>query len=215
VAEPMRYDAYLELAEDGACLAQLLDLPGCFARGPDERSAVERLVAGIPAYFAWLRQHDDYTPEVAGPFAVEIREVQRVSTHAGRPRAAFFAPAAEPVSSEDLDWLLALLDWAYADLMAALQTLPEGRTHADAVTRDQLWLLSRLEPEPRPVTIEQLDGEPLVRLRQVWQAALHRLRTSTEDERQRILEHDGECWSLRQVLYRSILLVRERTPRTR
>jgi hypothetical protein len=55
--------------------------------------------------------------------------------------------------------------------------------------------------------VDQLPGTPLRRLRQVWQASLARLRAASDVERARILEHDGERWSLRKVLDRSILLV--------
>ena len=42
MAETTTYDAALELADDGACLAQILDLPGCFAAAPAEGAALRR-----------------------------------------------------------------------------------------------------------------------------------------------------------------------------
>lgn len=214
--EPMTYDAYLEVRDDGSSLAQLLDLPGCYGVGTSQDAALSAVAAAIPAYYGWLRRHDDYTPEVHGPFAVAPREVQRVLRVNGRNTHAFFTPAAEPVTAEDLDWFVALLDWAYADFFEVVRSLPNAAQGAPghpaaSVAQEQLWLLSRIEPQPRVPQVAQLPGTLLDKLRQVWQASLHRLRNTSDDERERILEHEGERWSLRQVLHCSIVLVRMRT----
>lgn len=230
-SEPTTYDAYLELRDDGSCRAHLLDLPGCYSIGTGQDAALTALVAAIPPYYDWLRQHDDYTPQVHGPFAVVPREVQRASLINGRLTSVFFSPDAEPVTAEDLDWLVSLLDWAYADFFtvvsslppAALETLfaagnpprdshPYAHLHPAAyIAQEQLWLLSRIEPQPRVPQLAQLPGTSLDKLRQVWQASLHRLRATSDDERERILEQSGERWSLRKVLHCSILLVRIQT----
>jgi predicted RNase H-like HicB family nuclease len=220
MSEELVYDAYLEIQPDGTCLAQLLDLPGCFGRGTDEASALAALAASIPEYYIWLHRHDDYTPDVQGPFQVAPKQVEHVPVANGRIVGAFFALEDEPITSEDLDWMLALLDWAYSDLYALLAALPSGalaRPAPDRLTpwriaeqsaQAQLWLISRIESRPNVPRIEQLPGTALDRLRQVWQASLYRLRQTSDEERQRILEHDGERWSLRKVLRRSVLHAR-------
>jgi predicted RNase H-like HicB family nuclease len=220
MSEEVTYDSYIEVQPDGSCLAQLLDLPGCFGRGTDEARALAALMAAIPDYYAWLRRHDDYTPDVAGPFAVTPKQVERVQMVNGRVVGAFFAAEDEPVTSEDLDWPLALLDWAYSDLyalLAALSTSELERPGLDGLTpsaraertaQEQLWLISRIEPRPTMPRIEQLPGTALDRLRQVWRASIQRLRNTSDEERQRILEQDGERWSLRKVLRRSVLHAR-------
>jgi hypothetical protein len=213
--EEIVYDAYLEVYDDGSCLAQLLDLIGCYARDRSEAAALAALTERIPAYYAWLSRHDEYTPVVYGPFRVAPVVRMRVSGHTG----AFFSPAAEPVSDEDLDWALALLDWAYADVNTAIETTRarsggggvQALALADTTAQTQLWLLSRLEPRPATVRIGQLAGTPLDRLHQVGQASLARLRSASEEERQQLLNHEGEWWTLRKVLWRSILAVREAT----
>lgn len=222
-SEPMTYDAYLEVRDDGSCLAHLLDLPGCYGVGASQDGALRAVAAAIPGYYEWLRRHDDYTPEVHGPFAALPKEVRRVSVVNGRIARAFFTSAADPVTAEDLDWFVALLDWAYADFFALLSSQPPATLDAPApggappsqlaaqVAQEQLWLLSRIEPRPHVPQLAQLPGAPLDKLRQVWQASLHRLRTTSDDERERILTHDGERWSLRKVLHCDILLVRMQT----
>lgn len=219
----MVYEGFLEVRDDGASLAQLYDLQGCFAYGRSPDEALSALASRIPAYYDWLRHHDDYTPNVRGPFRVNPREAVRVSALDGHAGGAFFAPDATPVSDEDLDWSHALLDWSYQDLVALLSALPPGALDAllpngqplraliDHIAQTQIWLISRLEPRPAVPLIAQFPGAELDHLRQVWQASLSRLRATSDDERQRLIEHDGERWSLRKLLRRSILHLREHT----
>jgi predicted RNase H-like HicB family nuclease len=223
MAEELVYDACLEVRPDGACLAQLCDMPACFACGADEAEALRILEARIPAYFAWLARHDEYTPVMRGPFRVTVAEALRV---ADPTTGAFFQSDAQPVSSEDRDWYLALLDWSYGDLQDALGAiplvawdvrLPAGRsplTLAMEVTNGQHWLLSRVLPGPElELELELTVGVPPARIIQdVRDWALSQVRACTADACRRVADRDGGRWSLRKVLRRSILLVREATP---
>ncbi len=212
------YDGYVEVLASGACLAQILDLPGCFAHGASVAEAIQRVTAEIPDYFAWLRRHDDYTPEVRGPF--RVTPLETISSNSADRPVAFFTPDAEPITAEDLDWYLALLDWAYEDLDELTHRFPDAaleRPAADGSTprrlieraaQSQLWLVSRIELEPHTIRLEQLPGTLGERLRQVRRASIARFRATNEDERQRITEYDGERWSLRKVLRLSVLQAR-------
>jgi hypothetical protein len=208
--EAATYDAYLEVLLNGETLAQVLDLPGCFAYGASADIATMALAAALPAYYTWLRRHDDYTPIVTGPYEMRVREMVRV------PPRAFFGPDAEPMDVGDLDLGASLLEWAYADLGTLVDSMSDalaapdarGLTPADwldGLLRTQLWLLSRLEPQPAPALPEALPGGPRERLRTISQAAIACLRNTTADERECVLEHEGERWSLRKVLRRSVL----------
>lgn len=200
------YDGSLEVWPDGSCLAQIADLPGCFGRGAGQEAALAALVAAIPGYYAWLSAHDEYTPVMHGPYTVTPREVVRVSDNR---LGAFFATDAEPVSNEDLDWYLALLDWSYSDLVALAAQASTGAL-LDAIAQAQLWLTARLDAQPMVPPIAQFPGTPADHLRQVWRASLARLRAATDEERARVWEHEGERWSLRKLLRRGVLLARER-----
>jgi len=222
MTEAMVYDAYLGIQANGACLALIYDLPGCFARGLDEHEALERLTASIPAYFAWLRQHDDYTPTVAGPFRVELHERQRTKQDDAYATGVFFAPDGEPVSNEDLDWLLALLGWAYADLRDRMQAQEEVDLHSAGAASQaplqrlvhlmaaQQWLLAMLSEAPAPAPTTQ----PSLATLHEWlardiPAQIARFQQTDETARQQIIERDGVRWSMRKVLTRSILLARD------
>jgi predicted RNase H-like HicB family nuclease len=212
--QPATYEAYVEIATDGSALAQLLDLPGCFGRGATEQEALARLNAAIPGYFAWLQRHDDYTPVVSGPAEVTVRE------RAAVPPGAFFAPDAAPLDAGDLDVSTALLEWAYADLQAAVRAaaaadLPPGvevSARLDELLRIQRWLLSRLEEQPMPAQPPNIAAATLsARLEAIARETVTRLRNASDEERARVLEREGERWSLAKVLRRSIVLVRETT----
>jgi predicted RNase H-like HicB family nuclease len=200
------YDGSLEVRPDGSCLAQIADLPGCFGRGVGLEVALAALVAAIPGYYAWLSAHDEYTPVMHGPYTVTPREVVRL----GDDRiGAFFATDAAPISNEDLDWYLALLDWSYGDLAVLAQAGRASAAMLDATAQEQLWLTARLDAQPVVPAVTQLPGTPADHLRQVSQASLARLRGATDEERARVWEHEGERWSLRKLLRRGVLLARE------
>ena len=204
------YEAYVEVQPDGACLTQVYDLPGCYGRGPDQPTALRNLEAAIPAFYAWLQTHDEYTPIVQGPHRVRVVGTAQVPEADGHASGGFFEPAAASMTAEDLDWYLALLDWAYADLAALLDRGDAARADdvATHVAQIQLWLIWRLKLEPPIPAVDQLAGGSRERLRQVWQASFTRLRDTSDEERERIVDHEGERWSLRKVLQRSILHVR-------
>ena len=221
---PITYDAYLEVGQDGQWLAVIPDLPGCFGGGATEQAALSALTAAIPAYYAWLKTHDDYTPEVRGPWRVAPRETFRTVMVGDYEVGAFFTPDAEPVDDEELDWGLALLGWAHEDLMSLACGAPDavldapptagGRTlrqALDHVAQTQLWYVSCLDTFPVPTAISQLPGATVERLDRVHAACVDRLRAATDEQRTRVIERHGERWSMRKVLRRSVWHVRDHT----
>jgi predicted RNase H-like HicB family nuclease len=208
-----RYDAYLEGNSSGTWRARILDLSGCWADGKTEHDALRALVAEIPAYFAWLRDHDEYMPIVSGPFEVCLRESAAPQADQPRGAGAFFAPDGEPVGAEALDWDLALLGWAYDDLLAAAARASYAPPAASALTyvaRAQLWLLAAFDPAL--AADAGAVGTTADSLPALSRAALASLRASTLDQRSAVRASEGEQWTLRKVLRRSIELVREATP---
>jgi hypothetical protein len=215
------YDAYVEKLASGACRAQLLDLPGCFAIADDVTAAVSALEGSIPAYYDWLRSHDEYTPIVAGPFRVQVKEVQEVPGQYPHAADAFFGPDNDPVSNEDLDWLLALLEWSLDDLLQLGERIPPTQrdmpTHTGPppnillgqATEVQASYLAMLNAQPDPYAAITLpDGTPLEQLREVKEVSLRRLRNVPKNDRGRITEVLGARWSLRKILRCGILSAR-------
>jgi uncharacterized damage-inducible protein DinB/predicted RNase H-like HicB family nuclease len=222
--EPVTYDAYLEIERGGRCIAWILDLPGCFAYGTSEREALEALTAAIPPYYAWLKQHDEYTPDVRGPWRVAPRETFRDYSVGDGVVGPCFTPEAQPVDDEELDWGLALLGWSHEDLLALVRGLPPAALDADPfanrwtvrailthVARTQLWYATHLDATPAPVGSGPVGGDPIQLLQQVHSAVVARLRNASDEQRTTVFEHAGERWSLRKVLRRSVWHLRDHT----
>ncbi|HEY7342998.1 MAG TPA: hypothetical protein VH591_19145, partial [Ktedonobacterales bacterium] len=201
----------------------LLDLPGCFAVASDVWVAVSRLERSIPAYYDWLRSHDEETPIVTGPFRVQLMETQEVVGPLPYQADAFFGPDNDPVSNEDLDWLLALLDWALEDLLDLGERIaPELRTlptragpppntllHQAATAQAGYLIILNARPDPDPTAAITLpDAPPLEQLREVKEVSLRRLRNVSDNDRGRIVEVLGTRWSLRKILRCGILSAR-------
>ena len=199
------YDGYIEHFADGSYRASLSDLLGCSARAASADAALEAVTRVIPRYYDWLRTHDEYTPEVHGPFRAQVVATQEVpASH----RGGFFSSDAIPVSKEDLDWNVALLDWSYEDLARASGSSAHA-SFIEALAQEQLWLVSRIEVQTNVPSVGQLPGGPGDHLRQIWKATVARLRGVSDEDRERVIEHEGEQWSLRKVLRCSILSARE------
>lgn len=220
MSQQVAHDAYVEVLDSGACRAQVSDLPGCFAVGQDVTAALTALAERIPAYYDWLRSHDEYTPLVAGPFQVEAKAVERVTGRYPNVTEAFFPSDATPVSDEDLDWLLALLEWSLDDLISLGERIapaqretptptgspPNALLHQAAEIQARYLVMLNVPPDPHAVTLS--DAPPLGQLREVRDVSLRRLRNTSDQDRQRIIEVQGERWSLRKILRCGILSAR-------
>jgi hypothetical protein len=125
------------------------------------------------------------------------------------------------VSNEDLDWLLALLEWSLDDLLQLGERIPLERHNLptregpppnallqQAATAQAGYLII-LNAQPDPYTeITLPDAPPLEQLREVKGVSLRRLRNVSEDDRRRIVEVLGARWSLRKILRCGILSAR-------
>ena len=69
-----RYPVHLEIADDGRCMAHVLDLPGCIVRAPSRDEALRQLPEAIRDYHAWLRRHGEPAPPEEEPIEVEEEE---------------------------------------------------------------------------------------------------------------------------------------------
>lgn len=215
------YGACIEVRASGRRIGQLVDLPGCYAVGSDEGFVLRALTGRIPAYYDWLRQHDEYTPMVAGPFAVVAREVVPTETFGDVEAGAFFQSDAAPLTDEDLDWLLAQLDWAYDDLTSAVHHASEAdldrpvhgsrsaRDVLESVARRQMEYLGRIDGNLAVSLADAPPGTIRDHVRWAWQIGMERVRATDDRQRERVREELGERWTLRKVLRRSILLVRQ------
>ena len=225
---PTTYDAYLEVEQSGRWVARILDLTGCCAYGASESEALAALNAAIPGYFAWLKRHDDYTPDMHGPFQVVPRATFRTTMTGDYEANAFFPVDDQPMDNEELDWGLALLGWAAEDLVALMRAQPPGALeHRPAaggwsvgeivahLARAQLWYVTRLDDPPIPPPVELGPGDPVAQLLTVTSACAARLRAASNDERTTLHILRGEQWSLRKIVRRSVEHALEHTTQVR
>lgn len=164
------YDANIEVLPNGAVRAQLVELIGCYAIADDVTAALAAVAERIPAYYEWLRAHDDYTPVIHGPFRAAAKEIQRVTGNTADLDNAFFATDAEAVSAEDLDWLLALLDWSLDDLLRCGERIdpaardvptrvgPPANMLLRQAAQTQARYLSLLNAAPDPTSVTRRDA---------------------------------------------------------
>lgn len=201
------HEAYLEIGPDGVCLAQVLDLPGCFAVGPSQAEALRLLGQRLPPYYAWLARHDDYMPLVREPLRAEARAVERSREASPCAALAFFEPDARPVTNEDLDWYLALLQWAADDLLAAAgqRGSADGgdATLRHVAERQRGFLLGAGVMVAEATPMPPADGAAA--LRAVLAASVAAIRATDEDARAAVRERDSVRWSLRKALRASIV----------
>jgi predicted RNase H-like HicB family nuclease len=201
------YGAWLLHNPSGGWLALAADLAGCYAGGASQEEALARLAAAIPAYYAWLSRHDDYTPTIHSQ--VRVRAVETADAKPGE-LSAFFSADAEPVNDEDLDWLLAVLGWAYDDLLAAASQRPVSPA-LEAMLASVAAVQAALATHATGASAPELSGGAAAQVKAARDAALARFRTTSARQREVTHEESGQRWSLRRGIRESVLLARRAT----
>src|SRR4051812_21747518 len=119
------YTVYLELSEQGECMAHVPTLPGCVVRAADQATALTALPDAIRAYHAWLRRHGEDAPDPPEPIRLTVAETQPGMTlFRHRGRAALFDPDHVPLTRAELDRTLQVAGYTRADLLALVRSLP-------------------------------------------------------------------------------------------
>ncbi|MGD1996287.1 MAG: type II toxin-antitoxin system HicB family antitoxin [Anaerolineae bacterium] len=228
---------YLEIAEDGECIAHVFDPPGCIIRAPTRSEALSRVPEAISETFAWLRRHGEPVPAESEPFEVVVGGESSGSGpfDPGDP-AALFAPDRKPLTSEEMERHLRLMSYARDDLLALVRDLPREilswrpdpgsftiRRLLRHVAHAEKWYVSRLvSPVSSPQEWEQDQELPVLEYLGVERrAVVTRLRQLTEEERTGLFypshwtEHPDEPWTARKVLRRLLEHEREHTAQLR
>jgi len=234
--------AYLEIAADGRCLAHVLDLPGCIVRAPSRAEALAQLPQAIRDHNDWLRQHGEPAPDAGtkcGGDSIQIDVVAEIDGRGpfdpGDP-AALFAPDLAPLSPDELERHLRLMDHARADLLALVRDLSDTvldwqwvpqvftiRHTLRHVGNAEEWYVSRLvSPETLPAEWDGDENLPLLAfLEMERRTAVDRLRRLTEAERSEVFhptrwtDHPEEAWTARKALRRALEHERQHTAQIR
>jgi uncharacterized damage-inducible protein DinB/predicted RNase H-like HicB family nuclease len=232
-----RYAVYLEIAEDGRCMAHVPDLPVCIVRALDRDETLRQVPEAIREAHAWLRQHGEPAPAEEEPIEIEIA-AENIGWGPFDPgdAAALFPPDREPVTSEEMERVFRLMAHTRADLLALVRHLPDDlldwqpdertfsiRRLLRHIGNAEKWYVSRLvPPETLPPEWEQDEGMPVFEfLEMERRTAIARLRQLTQVERTEVFcptyrtRHSEEPWTARKALRRFLEHEREHTAQIR
>ena len=232
-----RYPVYLEVTDDGQCMAHALDLPGCIARAPTRDEALRRLPEAIGDYHTWLRRHGEPTPPADEPIEIEVAgESTGLGPFDPGDAAALLPPDQEPITPEEMEHHFRLMAHARADLLALVSDLPDDlldwqsdprsfslRDLLRHVGNAEEWYVSRLvAPETLPSEWKDDENLPIFEfLEMERRTAIARLRQLTDEERSGVFypthwtEHPDESWTARKALRRFLEHEREHTAQVR
>jgi uncharacterized damage-inducible protein DinB/predicted RNase H-like HicB family nuclease len=231
------YAVYLEIADDGRCMAHVPDLPGCTLQTMTRDEALRQLPGAIRDYHAWLRRHGEVAPPPDEPIAVEVAgEHIGVGPFDPGNAAALFPPDRQPLMPEEMEEHFRLMAHSRADLLALVQGLPgdlldwqpdPGSFSIRRILRHignaEEWYVSRLvPPETLPPEWEDDEDLPLFEfLEMERRTAIARLRKLTDEERSRVFHpahwtsRPDEAWTVRKSLRRFLEHEREHAAQIR
>ncbi len=215
------YEVALEVGEDGWCMAQVPELPGCFTKAPTQEEALGLLPAEIADYLQWLRDCGEKAPPKNEPIEVKVMETFHIPNEVAKgATSAAFTHDLKPLTKKELEWYLRLLLHSRSRLVAYLEKLEkefggwgeeffkllrwrpseESRSILENVYHiftAEAWYLARLAKEPVK------DWEHYEVLRQL---TIDRLRRLTPEERRQKSTHPSgaQVWTARKVMRRAL-----------
>ena len=228
---------YLETADDGPCMAHVLDLPGCTVRAQNPEQALRRLPDTIRDYCDWLRMHGEPAPPIGDSLIIEIAgESAGFGPFNPGDAAALFPPDREPLAREELETHLRLMAHSRADLLALVSGLDDDTLdwQPDAATfsirrilrhvgNAEQWYVSRLfAPENLPSEWERDETMPILAFLEMQRrTAVAWLRALTDRQLSEVYyptqwtDHPEEPWTARKVMRRFLEHEREHTAQVR
>jgi predicted RNase H-like HicB family nuclease len=219
----MRYRLGVEEIEPGHWVAWVLNLPGCTSAATTMDEAVALAPARIVAWHAWLSGDIPPAFTVREPVVVEVVETFRAHPAADDPDYlvnAFWADDRRPLQQTDVDHGLAALHRSRYDLLHLLATVPPARWTQPIAgeTRGSIagivrhiavaenWYCDMFD---RGQDRQTLPDDPLALLHAVRAHTLTTLAALVEVDA--ITQHNGERWSARKVLRRTLWHERDHT----
>jgi len=208
----MRYRLGIETTTGAHWFAWVLDLPGCYSVGNTRAAAISNAGAAIAAYHQWIARHRNETPFDDPYMDIHVTEVfQTTEPVPGVETRAFFEEDRMPLGEEEVASALGLLGFTRADLVALCtrtksSPLPEPiHEMLRQVAHEEWKYLDHLGvafPEA------DLPGDPLEALEKTHAYAQEALTARANDRR--VVTKDGELWSLRKLIRRTLWLERDR-----
>jgi hypothetical protein len=204
------------------CMAHVLQVPGCFVRAPTIDDALAALPAAVGQRAAWLRSAG-FPVELEVPLDFSVEEIVEGTGpfDPGDP-AAIFSPEQQPLTREESDVLLGVLERSRAGLMDLIADLPDevldwstgGGMSVREILRhignaEEGYSSKLVDPDRLPEEWDHDDAMPIREFLEMERGtAVAILRDLDDSERSSVhlrLKSDGvteEPWSARKVLRR-------------
>ena len=219
--------------EGSRSIAWALEHPGCYAYGKDADAALAAFPAALRGYSNWISQREpawlrtqnvDVTvDDVFNDYFVNEKFDRVASGENTSAVESWFQFDWKPLSTEDIEHALKLLAWSRADLLKTIEGIsPERLEQAHSGERWNIngilrhiggaewWYLERLG---RAFPQSKLPKTPMERIEKVRDATL-KLLPQLEGVKQ-VAGLEGELWSPRKVLRRTLWHERDHTEHIR
>ena len=218
----------LENSESGQSLAYALDYPGCVGYGENGEAALTDIPRAVAAYTEWIARHNQgiswLLPGEVEAQLVETWEIYYLNDEFeldpdGEEINAWFLHDWKPLTQEDVDRGLLMLDWSREDLLGTVEGLSEEKLNRNYpgerwniarilnhIGGSEWWYLDRLG---LAFSREHVPAEPYERLsvvREAFKAALPALVGARQ-----VVGVAGEFWSPRKMLRRALGHERDHT----
>jgi hypothetical protein len=213
----------LENGIEGRALAWVLDYPGCFAYGKDGTEAILRTPQALITYREWVADHianswlqnlEDFDIALA-----EIFECYKVAENGREYEVnAWFNDDLRPLSREEIERGIALLEWSRSDLQSLVSPLTPAQLEqkftserwsiagvVQHIAKANMWYLDRLNLTS--IDVAKAGSGIFERLDLVHQELVKCLPELAGKNAK--VEVNHETWSPRKVLRRAIWHMRD------
>jgi hypothetical protein len=205
----------LEQGPDGFTRVHALDLLGCAAEGNGPEQALDAFAAVLSDWLHLLHSAGAPVPAADAELEITVDEwVESDADIAGGESDACFDADLRRLGEREIDEGLQRLGDLRGRLLRRVNAVPEAeldnlrsgewtaRQLLDELARAQWWTLSRLGAS----ALAEVPGRVLGRLDTAMALVVDRFTTLTPEERDMVLDLDGERWTPRKVLRRLLWL---------
>jgi hypothetical protein len=221
----------LETGNENRSIAWSLEYPGCFAYGPDGRSALASVAPAILEYAAWVEVKSGerwFNPQEIEVLLEDTWKVYFINeqydrvapdSHPAYAMNAWFQHDWKPLRDQEIERGLKLLSWTRQDLLDTVRDLPPEiltrrypgeKTDIAGILRHvggaEWWYLSRLGLVSQQERLPEQYPPRLEKSRARLLEVLPSLVGSTQ-----VVGIEGEFWSPRKLLRRAVWHERDHT----
>ncbi len=209
----MMFSLGIEEMEPGKWLGWFFETPGCFVRADSPPNLVTKAPEAMAEWNTWL---DGFAPSNKRNDPIDVKVVETFLTKAkasGSQVHAFFEDDKRPLSPQEIDQVTWVLDCSRNDLTSTIQRIPSQFLNSEIENEVFLSLNGIIEHialaewsyfDKLGLAFDRrvMPSEPLTAIKTVRKQTISRLPELTNNRK--ITEHQGEIWSARKIIRRTI-----------